>query len=163
MSIPGSASPLFFQTAAGAGTLTLQKSVRFNSADSAHLTRTPSSAGNRKTFTFSCWVKLADFNKDTQTLFAASDSGSAYTDFRYMGNNSTTSRAFKLGFQHYDGSSTNAVYTDIYTERLLRDPSAFYHVVLSVDFTQSLRLKMPKNWFSGGLKIAKITFEGSTL
>lgn len=34
------------------------KSLRFNGADSAYLTRTPSSAGNRKTWTLSFWVKL---------------------------------------------------------------------------------------------------------
>jgi len=43
MSIPGSASPLFFQTAAGAAAFTLEKSVRFNSEDNASLSKTLSS------------------------------------------------------------------------------------------------------------------------
>ena len=33
------------------------RSLRFNSADSAYLDRTPSSAGNRRTWTWSGWVK----------------------------------------------------------------------------------------------------------
>ena len=32
-------------------------SLRFNSGDSAYLNKTFASAGNRKTFTFSCWIK----------------------------------------------------------------------------------------------------------
>ena len=34
----------------------IEHSVRFNSADNAYLSRTPSSAGNRKTWTWSGWV-----------------------------------------------------------------------------------------------------------
>ena len=39
---------------------TIDQSIRFNSADSAYMHRTPSSSGNRKTFTSSFWVKLGD-------------------------------------------------------------------------------------------------------
>ena len=38
----------------------INQSIRFNSADSAYMSRTPSSTGNRKTFTSSFWVKLGD-------------------------------------------------------------------------------------------------------
>ena len=50
MSIPGAASPLFLSTAAGgaAAGYAINRSLRFNSGDSAYLNRTPSSAGNRK-------------------------------------------------------------------------------------------------------------------
>jgi hypothetical protein len=37
--------------AAGAGGYEIERSLRFNSADSAYLNRTPGSAGNRKTWT----------------------------------------------------------------------------------------------------------------
>ena len=43
----------------------LNQSLRFNSADSAYLSRTPSSASNRKTFTLSCWVKRAKLGEQT--------------------------------------------------------------------------------------------------
>jgi len=36
---------------------TIAKSVMYNDGDSAYLSRTPSSTGNRRTFTFSGWVK----------------------------------------------------------------------------------------------------------
>ena len=35
----------------------ISKSLRFNSADSAYLNRTPASAGNRQIFTISAWAK----------------------------------------------------------------------------------------------------------
>ena len=35
----------------------ISKSLRFNSADTPKLTRTPSSASNRKTWTLSFWIK----------------------------------------------------------------------------------------------------------
>ena len=51
--------------ASGAGGYTIDQSLRFNDDDSAYLSRTPASAGNRKTWTWSGWVKrgeLGDFN-----------------------------------------------------------------------------------------------------
>ena len=37
---------------------------------STYLTRTPSSAGNRKTFTFSCWFKRGKITSSYQRLFS---------------------------------------------------------------------------------------------
>ena len=34
----------------------VERSLRFNDGDNAHLSRTPSSASNRKTWTISTWV-----------------------------------------------------------------------------------------------------------
>ena len=55
--IPGSANPLLL-TSADSG-YEIERSLRFNLGDSASLTRTPSSAGNRKKFTHSFWSKEA--------------------------------------------------------------------------------------------------------
>ena len=43
----------------GGGGAAISRSLRFNSGDSAYLNRTPSAAGNRKTWTWSGWVKRA--------------------------------------------------------------------------------------------------------
>jgi hypothetical protein len=52
--------------AAGAGgDYQISRSLRFNSADSAYLSRTPASASNRKTWTWSAWVKRSDFGNGT--------------------------------------------------------------------------------------------------
>ena len=44
-------------SAASTGGYQISRSLRFNSADSAYLNRTPASAGNRKTWTQSFWIK----------------------------------------------------------------------------------------------------------
>ena len=48
-------------------------SLRFEDGDSPYLARTPASAGNRKTFTFSAWVKRANIGS-TMALFGAGSS-----------------------------------------------------------------------------------------
>ena len=45
--------------AAGGG-YEIEQSLRFNRDDSPRMDRTPSSAGNRKTWTFSCWYKVGN-------------------------------------------------------------------------------------------------------
>ena len=74
MTVPGNLSSPLLATAAGAGAgdteFSIQKSVRFNDGDSAHFTRTPSAASNRRTFTWSGWFKRSTID-GTHTLFAA--------------------------------------------------------------------------------------------
>jgi len=53
----------------------IEQSLRFNDNDSAYLSWTPASAGNRRTWTWSGWVKRGNLNANTvgnvPTLFAA--------------------------------------------------------------------------------------------
>ena len=59
MSTPGAVSPLFLaSTSSSPAGLQVSRSLRFNSADSASLSRTFTSAGG-STWTFSCWIKLS--------------------------------------------------------------------------------------------------------
>ena len=39
-----------------------ENSLKFNDDDASYLARTPSTAGNRKTFTFSAWVKRSNIS-----------------------------------------------------------------------------------------------------
>ena len=121
MSIPGSASPLFFQTAAAdAAAFTLEKSVRFVSGDSAHLDRTPSSAGNRKTWTLSFWVK--NLGQGTRNRFHfVYGAGNENT---YLDCNVNATGSFQL-------SSWGTYFID--TTAKFRDPSAWYHFVVQFD------------------------------
>ena len=114
-------------------------SVRMNAADSAKMTIDFSGAGNQKKFTISCWVKRATITPDaSQTIL------SNYADVNNFCN-FTLNTSDKLSFVNRDGGTFN---TNIATTRLFRDPSSFYHVVLSVDTTQSTdtnRIKMYVN------------------
>ena len=121
--IPGSVNPLLFASAGGAATYEIERSLRFNAADSAYLNRTPASAGNRKTWTWSGWVKRSGltighlFVCDTGTT---SDSGYLRLWFNvnklWIGAYNTTFRAATANF---------------------RDPSAWYHVTCAVNTTLS--------------------------
>ena len=86
MSIPGAASPLFLATTAGAAdAFSVSKSLRFNSGDSAHLNRTPSSAGNRRTWTWSGWFKNNVSGVANQRIFSAK-SGTSQTEINFDSN-----------------------------------------------------------------------------
>jgi len=108
----------------------ISRSLRFNSADSTYLSRTPASATNRKTYTFSTWVKRSQLNSGNAML--ATVNGSAFNYFSFG-----TSTGDFLTFAYYDGA------TDIFgvntnsSNIFYRDVSAWYHIVLYVDTTQA--------------------------
>ena len=114
----GSPSPFFF---GGKKAYAVDRSLRFNDGDNTYLNRTPSSASNRRTWTWSGWIKRCTFGA-VHDLFSAYD-GSAYNIIR-IGNND------QLNFQ----SNTAAIKL---TNAKLRDPSAWYHIVVSVDTTNN--------------------------
>ena len=122
MSIPGSASPLFFQTAAGAAAAAGPiKSVRFNDDDSAYLNRTPSSAGNRKTWTWAGWIKRS--STGNQRFFTAGANGTYDSMFQFVEQGSH-SQLEVWNYQAGDKAKKR-------TKALFRDFSAWYHVVVS--------------------------------
>ena len=104
----------------------IEKSLRFNSNDSAHLTRTPSSASNRRTFTWSAWIKI-DASTDNQNLFSATPSGDGTLQDDIMLSSNSLS---------VYGIDTYIVYSKTLT-RKFRDPSAWYHLVVAFNTTDS--------------------------
>ena len=103
----------------------IERSLRFNSADSAYLNRTPGSAGNRKTWTWSGWVKrgVLASNQSLLSVNATTD----YTTFRFSSSDI-------LQF-YLDVDALN--YAVEVPTVVWRDPSAWYHIVLAVDTTQA--------------------------
>jgi hypothetical protein len=131
--IPGSANPLLLVSAAQAGGYAIERSLRFNSADSAYLSRTPSTAGNRKTWTWAGWVKRSGLASN-YSLFST-EASSPYNIFGFQ-----TDDSLRL-----EGTSPTV---DLRTSVLFRDPSAWYHIILAVDTTQSTaadRIKLYAN------------------
>jgi len=109
-------------------------SLRFDDGSSDSLSKTFASSGNRKTYTFSAWVKRSKL-ADLQTIFGAYSS--TRDTFRF--NNGDT-----ITFLTNDASNTvlttNAVY---------RDVSAWYHIVLAVDTTQATSSDRVKIYVNG--------------
>jgi len=128
----------FFNGAAPGGEAgyTIQRSLRFNSEDSAHLSRTPSSAGNRKTWTWSGWVKRSELGREQALLSCG---------------NSTNNNTFgQIIFAASDYLSFNAYGTSWRTTtQVFRDPSAWYHIVLAFDTTQATESDRVKLYVNG--------------
>jgi hypothetical protein len=127
MSIPGSASPLLFAgVAADAAAFQIDRSLRFNSADSAYLSNTFSSAGNRRTWTLSFWLKRSKLSS-SQQVFVGGPSDSDRTIVRLLSGNA-------LEIEHFGSGSIQWQYV---TTQLLRDVSAWYHICIAADTTLS--------------------------
>ena len=109
------------------GNYQIKKSLRFNSADSAYLARTPSVSGNQQTFTFSCWIKLSAPGA-LQRLFGA---GYYATTWYFSYINVTGDQ---LQYEDYVNNAAVAVKT---TTQVFRDPSAHYHIVVVRDSTNA--------------------------
>ena len=126
MSIPGSASPLLLaSTAAAAGGYQISRSLRFNSADSAYLSRTPAVAGNRQTWTWAGWVKRSAASAGARgVLFGAYGAGNNTDWFEFgFGGGVETDDSFYWTQSSVSGSSAS----------LYRDFSAWYHIAVSYD------------------------------
>jgi hypothetical protein len=143
--IPGSINALLLGEEAGAaGGYSISRSLRFNSSDSAYLSRTPASAGNRKTWTYSFWFKLAKVTGYQYFLSANDPSGSGSNyDILQMDNNAST-----IAFYGYNGSSFDWLLS---SDAVFRDPSAWQHFVISFDTTQSTASNRVKWWHNGNL------------
>lgn len=116
----------------------ISKSLRFNSADSAYLNRTPASAGNRKTWTWSGWVKRSGLG----TVYTVFSAGGTNGDnlFVYLESDNT------IQFSNWTAFSFNL---NLRTSQVFRDPSAWYHIVLTVDTTQATASNRAKVYVNG--------------
>ncbi len=120
------------KTASVSGGYQISRSLRFNSADSAYLNRTPASATNQKTWTYSAWVKLSSLSGD-QMIFSAGGSGALQCFF--SGSNNT-----------FNVFQSSYIYT---TSQVFRDVSAWYHIVILVDTTQATSTERTKVYVNG--------------
>ena len=97
---------------------TIDQSIRFNDDDSASLNRTPSSAGNRKTFTFSFWVKRGNLGVSNKHIFAIQIDSSNQFVIRFTNSD-------KLQIYDYQSASMQLIFD---TDAVFRDVSAWYHL-----------------------------------
>ena len=108
--------------AAAAGGFKVERSLRFNKDDSANLSKTFSGAGSRKQWTWSGWIKrnnLDGIQRFYGGMQGSSGSNDNYTSFFFDGNG-----YFNIGLWLIYARTSNAQF---------RDPSAWYHLVVSAD------------------------------
>ena len=128
----------------GAADYQISRSLRFSSGDSSYLSRTPSSAGNRKTWTWSGWVKRSSLSGSNFIFGAGSNimAGGAHSAVLFQSDS-------KLQVYDYSGSAYAYRFR---TTRVFRDPSAWYHLVVAIDTTQSAQTDRVKLYINGDLQ-----------
>jgi len=112
----------------------IEDSLRFDG--SSYLSRTPSTAGNQKTWTFSFWAKRGNTGNNGIMLTAG-----------YTGNPITEMSLSEdgLGFVTYTGSFYNYTLLTMKT----RDTSAWYHFVVVSDTTQATQANRGAVYMNG--------------
>ena len=124
------------------GAYQIDNSLKFNRGGSSKLGITPGSAGNRKIYTISFWIKRSDVSAQQNIFGTASEGDTLYFDggdrLRFFQNGSSSS---------YLG-----------TNRLFRDPAAWYHIVLAVDTNQGTAANRVKLYING----SQYTWDAST-
>ena len=134
-------SDLIRQGASGASTgYTIDQSIKFNASNNAYMHRTPSSTGNRKTFTSSFWVKLGNVEVNTALPTPQVTHGVGSSGLALVANEGTLT-----AYTYYSGSWSGFLKTN----RVFRDPSAWYHIVYIVDSTQAILTERIRIYING--------------
>jgi hypothetical protein len=142
MSIIGS-NILAGAAGSGVSAYEIEQSLRFNSADSAYLNRTPASAGNRKTWTWSGWVKRCAFGSVDNCLFSAYGNGTQSAGIYF--SNDVQNDSLEIRFGPYSGGWQGF----LVTAQVFRDSSAWYHIVFAADTTQATSSDRLKIYING--------------
>jgi len=125
---------------------TVPNSSRFNSGSSDYLNRTPSSASNRKTFTFSFWVKRTKLGVDN-TIYNVRPGGSGANRINFHSGDS-----FRVSIEPPSKF--------IFTTRLFRDVLAWYHIVVAFDTTQGTAANRVKIYVNGVQETSLVKGDG---
>ena len=114
----------------------VDNSCRFDEGRTTSLSRTLGTPTTANVWTFSCWVKKSKLG-DYQNLLAA-DGGSGLRDcIRFQNDDKLT-----VFFNEVSGG-------EVKTNRVFKDPSAWYNIVVAVDTTQGTASNRVKIYVNG--------------
>ena len=119
----------------------IANSLRTPTVSSGYLNITPD-ASNRRTFTWSFWVKRANHIQYSSTIVDCGGNNNAV--FRIQINYATG----VLSAYDYNGTSNQYEWT-LVTNARLRDFSAWYHIVVAIDTTQGTNTNRGKIYING--------------
>ena len=115
-------------------------SIRYDDGAGDSLTRSQSTPSSQRIFTFSAWVKRAYLNLDpsdpNKQFFSQHNNTTDRMDFRFQSGGT-------IDFFH------NSPRIRITTNRLFRDVSAWYHIVLRIDTTQATAADRARLYVNG--------------
>ena len=107
-----------------AGGFGVDNSCRFDGS-SAFMTKTPSGAGNQKLATFSIWFKRSKIDEE-QFLF-----------YSFVTNKDTRIAILDDNTIFFESQTSDSIKFKLVTNRVFRDVSAWYHLVINVNSTVS--------------------------
>ena len=110
---------------------TIDQSIRFNDDDSPYIYKAFSGAGSKQTASISFWMKIGNITSARRGLFTFIQDVPLEL---YSGNNL---RVFAFGAER------------LVTNRLFRDPSAWYHIVLVFDSTNAVSSERIRLYVNG--------------
>jgi len=118
----------------------VSNSLRFNRGSSDYLNRTQGTPTDVDKATFSTWIKFSDVTSSNDTaIFAATADGNNTTHLEKLG-----SQVFRLNMR--EGSNYIG---RLVTNRVFRDPSAWYHIVVAFDTNQGTEANRVKLYING--------------
>ena len=120
------------------GGYNVANSLRFNDGSSDFLSKTFSSAGNQQKMTISFWIKRSDLS-GTKEVISQGSGSACHINFQASGTLEMNLR------NSVDGGSN----VFLITNRLFRDVSAWYHIVLALDTTQGTASNRAKLYVNG--------------
>ena len=106
------------------GAYQIDNSLRFNKADSAKLSFTQGTPTSRRTWTYSTWVKRGNLADQQESILSWGDED--FFDVRFQDGTPDDGLLVYIS----DGDSKNLA-----TNRLFRDPAAWYHIIVASDTT----------------------------
>ena len=113
----------------------IDQSLRFDDGRTTYLARTPLSAGNRKTFTFSAWVKRSTITVQQTLMSVNSANNNSGILHIYLASDDKIT----ISFQAFTLTTTP----------VLRDISAWYHIMFVADTTQAAEGNRFKIYLNG--------------
>jgi hypothetical protein len=131
--------------AISSGGYDINNSLRLRASASASLTRTPGSASNRQTWTWSGWVKRGLLSS-VRMIGHAGNNGGTDTGFYFNSDNT---------IQFYN-SASGTINGYILTPAVFRDPSAWYHLVFVFDTTNATAANRMRIYVNGTLQTVTI-------
>ncbi len=112
----------------------------------ALISKTFAGAGNRKTWTWSAWIKIIADTSKLYTLMTQVDGWSGNSNAGIYLNGESL-QSYNLLANLNDGTSSR-----VSTTAMLRDPSAWYHIVFRFDTTQSTSSDRARWYINGQLQ-----------
>ena len=128
----------------------IDQSCRFDSDTPAYLARTFGTPTSDKIWTFSLWVKICKRDSGSVSIFmGAGDYNADYTAFLVTPD-------FKWDDRDHSGAAWK---TQLRTNAVYRDPSAWYHIVYSYDSTPSTPSASSIKMFVNGEQLTSFSSE----